>query len=121
MEFGYQPPIAARRHGGDQKPFGPSVETFAGEQSEQNDQASKNSDQADQYMNDCVDVQYHDRPITVTFTRNVTFRCNSSTLTSTHCPGICVSFVGSSVYCASQPPSTTSEVPTVNFASSEQR
>ena len=119
--FGYQPPIAARRHGGDQKPFGPSVETFAGEQSEQNDQASKNSDQADQYMNDCVDVQYHDRPITVTFTRNVTFRCNSSTLTSTHCPGICVSFVGSSVYCASQPPSTTSEVPTVNFASSEQR
>src|SRR5438105_3114658 len=111
----------ARRDRGDQKPFGTSVETFTGEQSEQNDQAGKNSDQADQYMNDCVDVQYHDRPITVTSARNVTFRCNSSTLTITHCPGICVSFVGSSVYCATQPPSTTSEVPTVNFASSEQR
>src|SRR5439155_21238117 len=44
---------------GDQKPFGPTVETFAGEQSEQNDEAGKNCDQAEQCVNDRVDVQYH--------------------------------------------------------------
>src|SRR6266403_404805 len=90
----------ARGDGRDQEPPGPGVEAFAGEHAKQNDQAGKNSDQADECVNDCVNVQYHVPPITSASTPNVTFRCNSSTLTITHCPGICVSFVGSSVYCA---------------------
>src|SRR5439155_27041202 len=44
---------------GDQEPFGPTVETFAGEQSKQNDEAGKNCDQAEQCVNNRVDVQYH--------------------------------------------------------------
>src|SRR5947207_15907830 len=47
------------RDGGDQEPFGPTVETFAGEQSEQNDEAGKNCDQAEQCVNNRVDLQYH--------------------------------------------------------------
>src|SRR6266536_300603 len=62
----------AGEHGGDQEPFGPTVESFAGEHPKQNDQACKNSDQADKRVNDCVDVQNHGRPITSVSTRNVT-------------------------------------------------
>ena len=43
----------------DQKPLGPAIEALAGEHSKQNDQAGKNSEQADQYVNYCVNVQYH--------------------------------------------------------------
>jgi len=42
-----------------QKPVSPPVEPFTGEQSEQNNQAGKNSDKADQRVNYRVDVQYH--------------------------------------------------------------
>src|SRR5712691_11334191 len=60
------------QHSGNQKPSGPAVEALAGEHSEQNDQAGKNSDQADQHVNDRVSVQYHGSPITSVSTRNVT-------------------------------------------------
>ena len=43
-----------REHSGDQKPFSLIIQPFAGKQSEQNDQAGKNSDQADQHVNDRV-------------------------------------------------------------------
>src|SRR5207244_10755286 len=44
---------------GEKEPFGPTVETFAGEQSEQHDEADKNCNQAEQWVNDGGDVQYH--------------------------------------------------------------
>src|SRR5882724_1418278 len=62
----------ARQYGRDQKPFGPAIESFAGEQSEQNNQASKDSDETDQCMNDCVCAKNHGLPITSTSTHNVT-------------------------------------------------
>ena len=42
-----------------QEPFRPAIDAIAGEQSEQDDKAGKDRDQADQRVNDCVDVQYH--------------------------------------------------------------
>ncbi len=54
----------ARRDRRYEKPLGPSVEPLAGEQAKQDDQAGKNSYQANQHVNYCVDVQYHRLPIT---------------------------------------------------------
>ena len=71
-------PGHARRHGRDQKPFGPAIETLAGEQSKQDDKASEDSNKTDQRMNCCVNVQYHDLPITSISTRNVTSRSHDS-------------------------------------------
>jgi len=39
-----------------------------------NNQAGENSDQTDQHVNDCLDVQYHALAITSIFRRNVTLR-----------------------------------------------
>src|SRR6266404_7457500 len=57
-----------------QEPFSPAIETVAGEHAKQHNQASKNSDKADDNVNDCVDLQYHGPPITSTFARTVTSR-----------------------------------------------
>ena len=73
-----QEPCHARRHGRDQKPFGPAIETLAGEQSKQDDKASEDSNKTDQCMNYCVNVQDHDLPITSISTRNVTLRSHDS-------------------------------------------
>src|SRR6266487_798034 len=53
-------PCHAGRNGRDQEPFRPTIEAFTGEQSEQNDQAGKNSDQADHHVHESVCLQYHD-------------------------------------------------------------
>src|SRR5437016_14131500 len=108
-------PRHARQHRGDQEPPRPSVEPLRGEQAKQDDQASEDSDKTDERMNYCINVQYHELPITPVSTRNVTYRCNYSTITIKRRPGIRISFVPSSVYPATQPPSTTSDVPVVNF------
>src|SRR5207249_11930234 len=65
-------------HSGDQKPSGPSIKAFSGEQAKQDDQAGKNSDQADQHVNYCVYVQYHGLPITFFSASNVTSRLRDS-------------------------------------------
>src|SRR5437016_334109 len=104
-----------------QKPFRPTVLLRAGKHAKHDDDASENCDQTDKSVNDRIDLQDHRVPMTSVSTRNVTFRCKYSTIAIKRRPGIRLSFVRSSVYCATQPPSTTSEVPTVNFASSEHR
>jgi hypothetical protein len=48
-----------RRDGCDEKPFRPAIESIATEHSKHNDEAGENCDQADQCMNDGVDLQYH--------------------------------------------------------------
>jgi hypothetical protein len=48
----------ARRHRRDQKPFRPTVEAFTAEHAEQDNQAGKNPEKADNHVNDCVEVQY---------------------------------------------------------------
>ena len=68
----------ARQHGSNQEPLGPTVEAFASEHAKQNDQAGKNSDQADQHVNYCVYVQYHGLPITFFSASNVTSRLRDS-------------------------------------------
>src|SRR5437660_8844239 len=78
----------ARQHGGDQEPFSPAIETFAHEQSEQNHKTGEDSDKADQRMNYCINVQYHDLPITSTFARTVTSRFVAiAPLALGRCPG----------------------------------
>src|SRR6266581_189038 len=49
-------PGHARRHGRYQKPLGPAIEAFRGEQ------ASENSDKTDERVNYCVNWQYHCLP-----------------------------------------------------------
>jgi len=49
----------ACQHCGGEKPFCPTVEAFCGKQPEQHDKASKNSDNADERVNYCIDLQYH--------------------------------------------------------------
>jgi len=48
-----------RRDRGDEEPLRPAIEAVVSEQSEQNDEAGKNRDQANQRVNNGVDVQYH--------------------------------------------------------------
>src|SRR6266480_1716629 len=48
-----------RRDSCDEKPLRPPIETPTGKHSEYNDKASENRDQADQRVNDGVDLQYH--------------------------------------------------------------
>jgi hypothetical protein len=52
------------RDGCAKKPFGPAVEAFAAQHSKQNNDAGKNCDEANQRVNNGVDVQDHDDPIT---------------------------------------------------------
>jgi hypothetical protein len=52
-------PRDRRRDGCDQKPFCPATETLTGNQSEYNNKAGENRDQANQGVNDGVDLQYH--------------------------------------------------------------
>src|SRR5207302_4196345 len=78
----------ARQHGGDQEPVSPAIETIAHEQSEQNHKTGEDSDKADQRMNYCINVQYHDHPITSTFARTVTSRfVATAPLALGRCPG----------------------------------
>jgi hypothetical protein len=51
-------------HGCDQKPFGPTIETFTADHPEHDDETGENRDETDQRVNDCVDLQDHDDPIT---------------------------------------------------------
>jgi len=53
-----------RSDGCDEKPFRPAVETLTGKQSEYNNKAGENRDQANQCVSDGVDMQYHGLPIT---------------------------------------------------------
>ena len=48
-----------RRDGCDEKPFRPAIETLTGKQSEYNNKAGENRDQANQRVNDGVDLQYN--------------------------------------------------------------
>ena len=48
-----------RRDGRYQKPFRPAIETLTGKQSEYNNKAGENRDQANQGVNDGVDLQYN--------------------------------------------------------------
>jgi len=48
-----------RRDRCDEKPFGPAIETLTGKQSEYHNKAGENRDQANQGVNDGVDLQYH--------------------------------------------------------------
>jgi len=48
-----------RRDGCDEKPFRPAIETLTGKQSEYNNKAGENRDQANQGVNDGVDLQYN--------------------------------------------------------------
>jgi hypothetical protein len=48
-----------RRDGCDEKPFRPAIESIASGHSENNDKAGENCDQANQGVNDGVDLQYH--------------------------------------------------------------
>ena len=48
-----------RRDGCDEKLFRPAIETLIGKHSEYNNKASENRDQANQRVNDSVDLQYH--------------------------------------------------------------
>lgn len=43
----------------DEKPFRPAIDAIAGEEFKQNDKACKDCDQADQRVNNGVDLQYH--------------------------------------------------------------
>ena len=43
----------------DQKPFGPTIETFTGKHSQHNNEARKNCHQANQRMDDRIDPQDH--------------------------------------------------------------
>ena len=47
-----------RRDGCDEKPFRPAIEPIASEHSEHNDEAGENCGQADECVNDGVDLQY---------------------------------------------------------------
>ena len=47
-----------RRDRGDEKPLSPTVQSLAREESEQDNEAGENRDQADQGVNDRVDVKY---------------------------------------------------------------
>jgi len=47
------------RDRGNEEPLRPTVESLVGEQSEQNDQACKNRNEANERVNYCVDLQYH--------------------------------------------------------------
>ena len=48
-----------RRDGCDEKPFRPAIETLSGKQSEYGNKAGENRDQANQGVNDGVDLQYN--------------------------------------------------------------
>ena len=48
-----------RRDRGNKEPIRPTVESLVGEDSEQNDQACKNRNEANERVNYCVDLQYH--------------------------------------------------------------
>src|SRR6266446_2196618 len=48
-----------RRDGCDEKPFRPAIETLIGKHSEYNNKTGENRDQANQRVNDGVDLQYH--------------------------------------------------------------
>jgi hypothetical protein len=48
-----------RRDGCDEKPFRPAIETLTGKHSEYNNKASENREQANQGLNDGVDLQDH--------------------------------------------------------------
>ena len=48
-----------RRDSCDEKPFRPAIETLTAKQSEYNNKAGENRDQANQGVNDGVDLQYH--------------------------------------------------------------
>ena len=63
-----------RSDGCDKKPFRAAIETFAGEHSEHNDEAGENCNEANQRVNDGVDLQDHSLPITSIFARDVTSR-----------------------------------------------
>jgi len=49
---------------GDQEPFGPNIEAFTADHTEQHDQAGENRCETDEGVNDCIDVQDHYDPIT---------------------------------------------------------
>ena len=52
-------PGASRRRGCNEKLFRPDIEPIASEHSEHNDEPAENCGQADQCVNDDVDLQYH--------------------------------------------------------------
>jgi hypothetical protein len=52
-------PGDSRRDGCNEKPFRPDIETLTGKQPEYNNKAGENRDQANQSMNDGVDLQDH--------------------------------------------------------------
>ena len=53
-----------RQYRCNEKPFRPAIETFTADHTEQHDEAGENRDETDERVNDCVDVQDHDDPIT---------------------------------------------------------
>ena len=58
-------PGDGRRYGCHEKPFRPDIEPIASEHSEHNDEAAENCGQADQCVNDGVDLQYHIKALSV--------------------------------------------------------
>jgi len=52
------------RDGCAKKPFGPTVEPFTSDHSEQHDETGENRDKTDERVNNGVDMQDHDDPIT---------------------------------------------------------
>lgn len=57
-------PGDSRRDGRNEEPFRPAIKAFAAQHSKQNNNAGKNCDEANQRVNNGVDVQDHDDPIT---------------------------------------------------------